>query len=117
MKLIASILLAYFSILLVAPVPCAIASYTAKDIRCEYACEDENSCSESSDCSEEGNNADGSCSTSLCCNIQCCHCYCVNEAEIQFASFPVLNTQHAFPENDKITSLFCGECWQPPELT
>ncbi|MDP2388492.1 MAG: hypothetical protein Q8M29_19115 [Bacteroidota bacterium] len=116
MKLIASILIAYFSILLIAPMPCAIASFTEEEISCEYSCGDQEACTESSGCSEDGSDSDNSCSTSLCCNIQCCHCYCVNEAEVLFASFPVLNTKHASPQNDKITSSFCGDCWQPPEL-
>ena len=116
MKLTALILAAYFSILLIAPVPCALASFTAEKISCEYSCEDQDACTESSGCSEDGADSENGCSTSLCCNIQCCQCYCVNGQEIQFASYPVLNTKHAFPENDKITSSFCGECWQPPEL-
>lgn len=117
MKVIASILILYLGALVIAPMPCAIASFVERSITCEYASDEGNPCDESSNCSKEKDcNSNNDCSTSLCCNLQCCNCYYLHKDKLSFFMFSEISSKYAFPESDKITSAFLGECWQPPEL-
>lgn len=106
---------------MIAPVPCAIASITENKINCKYTreetndCETGSECSSANDCPSNRDCNDNDCSNSLCCNIQCCNCYFIDGEINGFNCYVSSINKFTFPENEKITSSFCGECWQPPE--
>ena len=106
MRIIATLLVIYTSLLTVSPSVCGVYSALNKAVQLET-----NSCSNK----QTPTNSKNAKNCSPCCSTQNCNCYFVDVLHIDaIASVEISNKKHPF-KNDKYFSSYLSDCWHPPE--